>query len=187
MKAFFFLTTLLFSFISPGQEQDPASQFWNSLERHCGKAYEGKVTEAPEDDPFRGKKLLMHIRSCEENVIRIPFIVGDDRSRTWVLTRKEQGIQLKHDHRHEDGTEDEVTMYGGISSNPGQPEIQVFPADSETARLLPLAASNVWWITINENTFTYNLRRIGTERKFSVAFDLSKPVPAPAAPWGWEE
>jgi hypothetical protein len=26
----------------------------------------------------------------------------------------EEGLQLKHDHRHEDGTPDEVTMYGGV-------------------------------------------------------------------------
>src|SRR5690606_1879688 len=149
-------------------------------------AFEGQVVEALENDDFRGKKLVMHVRSCEKNVIKIPFFVGEDKSRTWVLTKKEGRIELKHDHRHEDGTEDEVTMYGGTASNHGLAELQVFPADQETADLLPLAASNVWWITLDENTFTYNLRRIGTDRYFSVSFDLSKPVATPAAPWEWD-
>lgn len=187
MKLFLFLATFSMGLISHAQEADPATQFWNNLERHCGKAYEGKVMEAPENDPFRGKKIMMHVRSCEEKVIKIPFFVGEDRSRTWVLTKKEAGIELKHDHRHKDGTEDKVTMYGGTAANHGLANLQMFPADKGTADLLPLAASNVWWITLDETTFTYNLRRIGTDRYFSVAFDLSKPVPAPAAPWGWEE
>ena len=48
----------------------------------------------------------MHVRSCEENRIRIPFFVGDDKSRTWVLTFDSDQIQLKHNHRHEDGSVD---------------------------------------------------------------------------------
>ena len=186
MKLSFSLVTLIFSLSLFAQEQDPATQFWNNLEQHCGKAFEGQVVEAPENDDFRGKKLVMHVRSCEENLIKIPFFVGEDKSRTWVLTKIGGRIELKHDHRHEDGTEDEVTMYGGTTSNHGLAELQVFPADQETADLLPLAASNVWWITLDKNTFTYNLRRIGTDRYFSVAFDLSKPVATPAAPWGWD-
>ena len=187
MKLFFSITILLCVFNSIAQQQDPTIQFWNNLEQHCGKAYEGKVIEAPENDDFRGKKLVMHIRSCEEGLIKIPFFVGEDKSRTWVLTKKEDGLELKHDHRHLDGTEDEVTMYGGTSSNQGLADLQVFPADQQTADLLPLAASNLWWITLTDNTFTYNLRRIGTDRFFSVSFDLTKPIAAPVAPWGWED
>ena len=29
----------------------------------------------------------MHVRDCSERELRIPFHVGDDRSRTWVVTR----------------------------------------------------------------------------------------------------
>ena len=149
--------------------------------------YEGTVIEAPENDNFRGKKLVMHVRSCSENIIRIPFFVGEDKSRTWVLSLQNDRIQLKHDHRHEDGTPDDVTQYGGITSNSGFPNIQFFPADQQTADLIPYASTNIWWITLEETSFTYNLRRIGTDRLFSVKFDLTKPIPAPSAPWGWEE
>ncbi|HNP19524.1 MAG TPA: hypothetical protein PKL31_13890 [Fulvivirga sp.] len=63
--------------------------------------------------------------------------------------------------------------------------IQFFPADQETADLISYASNNVWWVTIDEKSFTYNLRRIGTDRVFSVRFDLTKEVPTPDAPWGY--
>ncbi|GAA0879274.1 hypothetical protein GCM10009119_22420 [Algoriphagus jejuensis] len=128
----------------------------------------------------------MHVRSCEDGRIRVPFFVGEDRSRTWVLTREENGlIQLKHDHRHEDGSEDTVTQYGGMASNTGSPTVQFFPADQFTADVLPAAVGNVWWITLDETAFTYNLRRLGTPTLFTVKFDLTKPIEVPDAPWGW--
>lgn len=129
----------------------------------------------------------MHVKSCEENRIRIPFNVGDNRSRTWVLTLENDRILLKHDHRHADGSEDKVTQYGGWTPNAGSDTMQIFPADSFTSENLPHATNNVWWITINENEFTYNLRRIGSERVFTVTFDLTKEVETPLAPWGWRD
>lgn len=87
-----------------------------------------------------------------------------------------EGLQLKHSHYHRDGSEDKVTNYGGFTPNAGREDLQIFPADRETAALLPVAASNVWWITLTDTTFTYNLRRIGTDRLFSVEFDLTSPI-----------
>lgn len=87
-------------------------QFWDSLKSHCGKAFEGKIVNAPDGDDFYGKRLVMHVLSCNDDEILIPFNVGDNRSRTWVLKYKNNRIELKHDHRHEDGTSDKVTMYG---------------------------------------------------------------------------
>ena len=43
------------------------------------------------------------------------------------------------------------------------------------------------WITIDDKTFTYNLKRIGTERIFKVVMDLTKAIVKPEAPWGWKE
>lgn len=187
MKYIFFLVLFLLSFHLHSQEITGSEQFWNKLALHCGKSYEGQLVSPASDPRFAGR-LLMHVRSCQEGRIRIPFFVGEDRSRTWVLTRDEEGlIQLKHDHRHEDGTEDKVTQYGGKASNTGSATTQFFPADQFTADLLPAAVGNVWWITVDENSFTYNLRRLGSDTLFSVKFDLTKPVDAPEAPWGWKD
>lgn len=182
-----FLLSLLVTFSVVAQEESPAKTFWNSLQAHCGKAYEGSLILPEEDEAFGGKKLVMHVRACSDTVIKIPFFVGDDKSRTWILTYENDRISLKHDHRHEDGSEDDINFYGGRSTNAGKANVQFFPADIHTQKMIPAAATNVWWISIDEHSFTYNLRRLGTERVFKVVMDLKKAIATPDAPWGWKE
>lgn len=163
--------------------------FWNELQRLCGKAFAGSAVAAPADDTtFKDKALVMHVRACEKNRIRIPFIVGDDRSRTWILNRKKNRIELRHDHRHRDGKPDAVTMYGGWTTSVGMPTRQMFPADEQTVKVIAAAATNVWWIDVVPGEyFSYNLRRLGSERYFSIKFDLKTAVKLPDAPWGWKD
>lgn len=165
---------------------DAQDVFWASLQSLCGQAFAGTLVESvPPDSSFDGEELVMHVRECEEDVVRVPFHVGDDRSRTWVISRTPNGLRLKHDHRHEDGTEDEVTHYGGDTVGPGSAERQEFSADAHTATLVPSAANNVWTLEIRPGEmFVYALRREGAERRFRVEFDLSQPIPAPPPPWG---
>lgn len=163
-----------------------AHVFWNRLKALQGKAFEGKLVSAPANDDFAGKRLVMHVLYGDEETILIPFNVGDNMSRTWIFKNKSGRIELKHDHRMESGMSDEITMYGGTSTNGGKPDVQIFPADQETVDMLPGAFSNVWWVTIDSTTYTYNLRRIGTDRVFSVAFDLTREVERPLPSWGWE-
>jgi hypothetical protein len=176
--------------------QTPTDTFWSELKKLCGKAYAGSIAADTSPSPdFTGKAMVMHVRSCEPNRVRIPFMVGENRSRTWILTRKGDRIELKHDHRHEDGTPDKVTMYGGTSTNAGEATRQFFPADEETTRVVaapqgraPSAAANIWWIDlVPDEHYSYNLRRLGGDRLFTVKFDLTKEVPAPPAPWGWKD
>jgi hypothetical protein len=163
--------------------------FWKALNLLCGKAYEGTVINAPANDTvFKDQRLIMHIRSCRENIIRIPFIVGNNLSRTWVFNRLPNAISLKHDHRHEDGKEDSITQYGGQTANAGSSTLQIFPADQHTINILPAAATNVWWVELLPlKYFTYNLRRVNTDRLFTIRFDLTRPVDIPGAPWGWKD
>ena len=178
------------SAITAQAQAEPANTvFWRELEKLCGKAFAGTVVAAPADDTtFKGQTLVMHVRSCEKERIRIPFVIGENRSRTWVLTSKGDRLLLKHDHRHEDGKPDSVTMYGGLTTSVGTPTRQMFPADQETVNTIPAAATNVWWIDLVPGEhFTYNLRRLGSERYFSIRFDLKNAVRAPEAPWGWKD
>jgi hypothetical protein len=164
--------------------QDPADAFLGALRAHCGKAYEGRVVNPqPSDTAFATQRLVMHVRACGDTV-RIPFHVGEDRSRTWVFTRTTSGLRLKHDHRHEDGSEDAVTQYGGDARADGSATAMHFAADSFTAALIPAARTNVWTVEITATQFVYQLRREGTNRRFRVEFDLSRPVAPPPAPWG---
>lgn len=182
--------------VSFAQSLAPNEIFWTELQKLCGKAFAGSIVADTSPSPdFTGKAMVMHVRSCEKDRIRIPFFVGENRSRTWVLTKKATRIELKHDHRHEDGTPDRVTWYGGTTTNPGEPTRQFFPADEETTRVVarpagnaPSAAANIWWIDlVSGDHFSYNLRRLGGDRLFTVKFDITKPVAAPPAPWGWKD
>jgi hypothetical protein len=176
---------LLFTACSraPVPEPVPVPPLWSALQSLCGQAFEGRMTEgtAPSDAEIGAQRLVMHVRSCSADEIRIPFHVGENRSRTWVLTRTGPGLRLKHDHRHEDGSEDAVTQYGGDATDVSGLSV-AFPADAHTASLIPAAATNIWTIAVDPGrTFTYALRREG--RRFRVEFDLTRPVAAPPAPW----
>ena len=141
--------------------------FFNKVKSMCGARFEGKSV-FPEDpgDAFRGQLLVAVIESCGDDEIRIPFMVGPDTSRTWVLTRTVTGLQLKHDHRHADGTPDEVTLYGGGAVDAGSPFSQSFPADSYTADLIPEASTNEWFLSFSADgqELTYYLERYGKPR-----------------------
>ncbi len=136
--------------------------FFNQLSQYCGKTFEGE-TVFPDDpsDDFAGKKLVMHIKECSDNEIRVPFAVGKNTSRTWIIRKTNKGLLLKHDHRHADGTPDELTMYGGYEDDLCSYNQVNFAADEETATMLPEAKTNVWTLTIDEDNkqFIYSLKR----------------------------
>lgn len=160
----------------------PANSLWSAIAPLCGKAFEGRVVEGtePSDEAFRSQRLVMHVRDCTDDEIRIPFHVGENRSRTWVLTKTADGVRLKHDHRHEDGTEDRVSQYGGDTRAIANPLVLDFYADDFTATLIPTAATNIWTVGVEPGkSFTYALRREAQGRRFTVEFDLTRPVAAP--------
>lgn len=165
---------------------DHARVFFDKLKSICGKSFAGKLPEGMRHDDFSGKELVMEVKGCETDRLIVPFYVGDDRSRNWIITYKDGKLELKHDHRLPNGDSDPVTMYGGTSTNGGFSNMQFFPADQETADLIDYASTNVWWITLTDSKFTYNLRRIGSDRYISVEFDLTQEIPTPEAPWGWD-
>ncbi len=165
-----------------------ADDWWRALQSLCGNAYAGALIRAPEgDDTFRDRHVVMHVRDCSATRVRIPLVVDDDRSRTWVFTCTPAGIELRHDHRHADGTPDAVTMYGGTTSNAGSAETQMFLADAHTRDVIPGSGlRSAWLVEIHPDArFVYAANRVGTDRGFQVDFDLARPVPAPEAPWGW--
>lgn len=180
--------TLACAPVSPKPDA-PGDAFWQALSTLCGQAFEGRVVEgtAPGDAAFASQRLLMHVRECDALQMRIPFHVGDDRSRTWVVTRQpEGGLRLKHDHRHADGSEDAITQYGGDTAVASAALSQDFHADAHTARLIPAAATNIWTMGVSADgtRFTYALRREAEGRRFRVDFDLTRPVAPPPPPWG---
>jgi hypothetical protein len=168
----------------------PADQFFARISSLCGKAFEGSIVSPAEEAnrDFAGKRLVMHVRECSADTIRIPLYVDDNRSRTFVLTRTSAGLRLKHVHRYEDGSEEKMSQYGGDTIIPGSLSRQEFPSDRFSRDLvvrenLPERAANVWaWEVDPERQFAFELRRPG--RFLRVDFDLSRPVSIPPPPWG---
>ena len=140
-----------------------------------GKEYKGQMSY-PEDPAHEmNKPMLMKVQKVSETEVRIPFKVGDDTSRTWIITKSDEGVLLKHDHRHSDGTPDDLTNYGGLDNQAILGNQLIFPADEETIEMLPEAASNVWSFRLSpdKKNFYYYLERHKGPR-FETVFDLTK-------------
>lgn len=157
------------------ESADSREAFFDGLSALCGVRFEGS-SSFPEDGPFAGKLLRAVIDQCGDDEIRIPFSVGEDRSRTWIVTRSARGLLLKHDHRHADGTPDEVTMYGGWAMDGGSALAQSFAADEHTRELIPEAATNVWTLQLHEDgtKLTYYLERHAKPR-FKATLERKPP------------
>jgi hypothetical protein len=164
-------------------------QFYARLRALCGHAYEGRVvTNEEADREMAAARLVIQVRSCSGDQLRIPFHVGNDHGRVWTVSRTPSGLRLRHEHRRADGGEEPVSGYGGDSEGPGNPRRQTFPADQHSRDLFvgenaPASITNVWAIEIVPGRLlAYELRRPG--RFFRAEFDLSHPAAAPPPPWG---
>lgn len=154
------------------------NDFLKNLSAFCGNQYSGTVVfPEAEKNPFKGEPLKIYFAACSETEVRIPFQVGNNKSRTWVVTVDEKGLLLEHDHRHEDGTPDSITMYGGYAKANGTAFIQSFPADDYTAKLIPAAATNEWTLKLGDDkkSLSYMLSRNG-ELRFHAVFDLREAL-----------
>jgi hypothetical protein len=158
---------------------EPADPFMANLNELCGQTHEGRlVTTDPADADFAGKKLVMGPVACNGSEVQIPFAVSENRTRTWVITRTAVGVRLKHIHRHDDGTEDKVSRYGGDTASAGTDTRQEFPADEFSklifrANKLDRSVDNVWAVEAAPGKhFAYELRR--PNRFFRVEFPLTK-------------
>ncbi|HYM87277.1 MAG TPA: hypothetical protein VET30_11175 [Pseudoxanthomonas sp.] len=178
---------------APAVQTTSADTFYQRIASLCGQSFAGQIVAntpaSATPDPFAGRTLAMHVRECSEDELRIPFHVGDDHSRTWVITRSGTGLRLKHDHRHADGSPDATTMYGGDTRDAGTAQRQAFPVDAESVAMfqaqgMRASLTNTWAMEITPGSeFVYELSRPGG-RLFRVSFDLAHPVANPPAPWG---
>ena len=135
--------------------------FMATLRTMCGQRFEGGQTYAVDPNNEFANKTISTEVICSTADVRMPVKVGEDRSRTWIFTNPAAGLELRHDHRHADGTPDRVTMYGGMAQRGGTARSQAFLADAYTARLVPGADTNLWTVTVsNDGTvLTYRLER----------------------------
>ncbi len=166
--------------------------FMENLAVPCGEAFPGGLVFEPEgDEMLTGtEELLVHFRSCEPHEVQIPFHVeveatGEwDRSRTWYVMVVDGGLELRHDHRMADGSEDTRTWYGGFSVGEGSATRQDFASPERTeAAGVPVG----WRIEIEPgHHYRYGTTWDG-EYDWLIEFDLSEAISGEIPPaWGWE-
>ena len=186
MKKYLTISIVLIAFTliqCNSSEEDPQSEatgtetqdsFFQNLSSLCGQQFEGEgVYPDDPDHDLVDVDLLLTIEVCEEDEIRIPFYAGEDQSRTFVITKRDQGLHLRHDHRYPDGTPHDLTNYGGYASQEGSATRQFFEADELTVEMLPEAETNVWMMEMDleAGEFTYYLER-HSEPRFRAEFSL---------------
>lgn len=139
----------LFASGAASAADDSRGQFMDTLRAMCGQKFAGEQTyTATPNNDFDGKPITTEV-ICTPEAVRMPVKVGTDTSRTWIFTQPQAGLELRHDHRHPDGTPDKVTMYGGLAKDGGTARSQSFAADDYTAKLVPGADTNLWTVRLS--------------------------------------
>jgi len=162
--------------------------FWDNIQAHCGNAYRGKLADAtPFYQTFDADQIIIHVRNCTDTLTHISLHIDANHSRNLMLTKVNGTLRLKHDHRNPDGTEEEISQYGGDAPSPGLKTRQIFEADEHTAEILPNRFDNFWFLDImDEQTLAYGVHWPKHGNSIRMEFDISSPVEAPPAPWGYE-
>jgi len=173
-KPYLLLPAFLFAACSTA---DPSAEFVSNMQTLCGKTYTGQVVSSdPQDESWRRETLVLGPVRCDGARMEMPLAVGEDRSRTWVITPKGENLHFFHIHAHLDGTEDAVSRYGGNAVVKSSVQAR-FPADKFSQDLfvregLEVSVPNIWSFDIAPDVIlAYELNRPG--RHFRAEFDLS--------------
>ncbi len=166
-------------------------KFFNQIKALCGKAFSGGIVQDTSNSmAYRGKKFILHIRDCSDTQIKMPLHIDDNSSRILILTKRDTksgvSIKLQHDHRHQDGTSDDLTLYGGSTTDSGTVHIQDFPESAESIELTKAHAPtrtwpSVWSIHLSSDDIVYQVVRPG--RTIQTKFKLSNTVANPPKAW----
>lgn len=159
------------------EDVDARGKFFETLKALDGQTFEGEtdLIVGKANDEMADARLIVRFQDWGPDELRVPFQVDDNFSRTWILTRTDKGLLLKHDHRHEDGTPDEVTSYGGWATDSGTAHQQFFLADAETRELFPHADDTAGWtleLQPEEGRLLYYVSNKG-EVRYRAVFDIS--------------
>jgi hypothetical protein len=157
---------------------DDEQSFLNNLASLCGQSFAGmEIYSKDGRDSWADKSMVIYFTVCETDRVHIPFHIDDDQSRTWMFMNEDGKLRFRHDHRHEDGTPEDLTLYGGYADGSGTAFRQSFPADDYTNNLLDDDLDRVWNVVLSEDLskMRYELGYKG-EIVFKAEFDLTTPL-----------
>lgn len=152
-------------------DSNPQTEFWRALEALCGQSYQGEISLNQTTHKLAGP-LEIKTRACSPTQIEINFAIGSDRSRTWILSRTQTGLRLKHEHRKPDGSSDKVTNYGGDTAAPGTATRQAFVVDDRTRQLVAGTEQNIWVFEFKDGHLAYELYKGDATPVFQARFAL---------------
>ena len=188
-KWVFIASLSVLSACQPTETLNPQHVFFDRFLAYCGQSFAAHIVEDDKQSDAWNQPLVVHIRDCETDTLRMPLHVGEDRSRTWVLQRTEKGLNFQHIHLHQDGSVDAVSPYGGHTAENGTESLQSFPVDAASKTLfeengLAVSTQNTWRLGFpSADTMSYELTR--PNRSFIVHVDLSQPIAEPPPAWGY--
>jgi hypothetical protein len=165
----------------PALGQLPADQaaFWANLQALCGSAAPGTLLQAPDAQISPDAALVVHFWECGAREIRFPLHVDDNRSRTWIFIRHDDRLELRHDHRNPDGTEESNTWYGAETLDAGTANRQAFVNERNGVR-------TGWRVEIEPGVrYVYGTIR-NDDWRHHLEFDLTSLVAPPPMHWGHE-
>jgi hypothetical protein len=160
----------------PEKELSPQLAFFNQFKKFEGKKFLGKQVFIAEGmNSWAEEELEMFVRECSDTVVYVPFRVGNNTSRTWMfILENGETLRFRHNHRHADGTPEDLNLYGGYATSSGTEFMQIFPADDFTSNMLERIRDNEWTVEFSEdlNHFSYSLKKKG-ELVFKADFNLA--------------
>jgi hypothetical protein len=185
------LVPVLLAACRPGEDAGPgdldplAAQhaFFETMRGLCGQTFGGRTIFAEvSDTTFEPARLYFTVEECGDQELRMPFVVGGDHSRTWILRMGEEGLTFLHEHLRADGTEYENSGFGGHASPEGSSTFQHFPDHQATAETPP-ELRRVWRLRLDREheLFHYYLDR-GGRPAYRLLFHLGPPSPPLQAP-----
>ena len=148
------------SFLLPGcqnatPQKSPELSFYNNLQALCKNKYAGSIVyPAGKEAPFQGKKIWIELASCSAKELRIPINIGDKVYRTLILGRNENSVFLQHENKRPDGSQAEISLYGGRAVTLTSPSLLVFPADSYSKQILGAERNCIWTLSISSDKST---------------------------------
>lgn len=165
--------------ISCAGQTDHRDNFFANYSDFCDYAYPGQTNfvDLGSGELFEDAELTVIFRECDDEVVRMPFHVDEDTSRTWIVKQTAQGLHLSHDHRYEDGTQHDHNFYGGYADAEGTALLQYFPADHRTIEDRPARSINRWAkeFDLAEQKYYYRLY-LNNELRLEAEFDLTSPI-----------
>lgn len=157
----------------------PQAEFWERLQTLCGQSFPGEIVSTDEADAdWRKEQIIAGPVECKAGEVRMPLAVGEDASRTWIITRDGDTLELRHKHLLKDGSLDPVTAYGGYGAENSSGSRVNFPADQSTKDIfdregIPVSKANIWAMEVRPDAdlFAYEMAR--PNRFFRIEFDTS--------------